>query len=325
MYPHASKVGLCGLFGYSRQAWYDNKKRQIGQQMEEVFLLEEVLKLRDAHKRMGAEKILHLLQPTLDEHNIKYGRDKFYTLLRAHGLMIRRRKPGPKTTNSNHLYRKYPNIVRDVEIVSAGKMWVSDITYIRTDKGFVYLSLITDSYSKKIVGWCLWPTLTSTGALNALKMAVKCEGVTSSLIHHSDRGIQYCCNDYVNYLNGSAIKISMTENGDPYENAVAERVNGILKDEYELTETFSDYNQAHEAVKLAIYKYNDKRPHRSCDMMTPMQAHLHRGVMKKHWKIKKQTSTDAFQKKCLRKKELQAKTKPITAVTKLPDAKPVIS
>jgi putative transposase len=287
MYPHSSKSGLCGLFGYSRQALYDNKKRQSEYQMKEVLILSEAFELRKEHKRMGGEKLLILLQPFFNEHNIKYGRDKLYNLLRAHGLMVRRRKPGPKTTNSNHFYRKYPNIARDVKLLSAGKLWVSDITYIRTEQGFVYLSLITDHYSKKIVGWCLWPDLTSKGALNALDMAVECENPTNSLIHHSDRGIQYCCNDYVNYLNNSNINISMTENGDPYENAVAERVNGILKDEYELNETFEDYNDAHEAVKRAINKYNNIRPHRSCDMMTPVKAHLNIGKMKTHWKKKK--------------------------------------
>lgn len=287
MYPHSSKLDLCGLFGYTRQAWYDSKKRQSEHQMKEVFILTEAFELRKEHKRMGGEKLLLLMQPLFDEHDIKCGRDKFYDLLRAHGLMIRRRKPGPKTTNSNHFYRKYPNIVRDIKISSAGKLWVSDITYIRTEQGFVYLSLITDYYSKKIVGWCLWPNLSSKGALNALEMAVECENTSNGLIHHSDRGIQYCCNDYVNYLNNSNIDISMTENGDPYENAVAERVNGILKDEYELNETFLDFNDAHEAVKRAIYKYNNIRPHRSCNMMTPVKAHFNKGLMKKHWKKKK--------------------------------------
>ncbi len=154
MYPHSSKSDLCGLFGYTRQAWYDSKKRQSEYQMKEVFILTEVLELRKEHKRMGGEKLLLLMQPLFDEHDIKCGRDEFYDLLRAHGLMIRRRKPGPKTTNSNHFYSKYPNIVRDIIISSAGKLWVSDITYIRTEQGFVYLSLITDYYSKKIVGWC---------------------------------------------------------------------------------------------------------------------------------------------------------------------------
>ena len=154
----------------------------------------------------------------------------------------------------------------------------------------MYLSLITDAYSKKIVGWCLWPDLTSEGALNALKMAITNEGVKPKLTHHSDRGIQYCCHDYVNYLKGSKIEISMTENGDPYENAVAERVNGILKDEYELNETYSDYNVALEATKNAVHKYNYKRPHRSVSFMFPIDAHYEKGPLKKHWKKRKYAS-----------------------------------
>ena len=236
---------------------------------------------------MGAEKMLFLLSDVLKEHGIKYGRDKFYNLLGEHGLLIKRKGRSKRTTNSNHFYRKYPNLIRDLALTSSGKLWVSDITYIRTAMGFVYLSLITDAHSRKIVGWCLWPDLTSEGALNALKMAVKSEGVKKKeLIHHSDRGIQYCCNDYVNYLNGCEINISMTENGDPYENALAERVNGILKSEYGLDETFADYLTANEAVKTAIHKYNNKRPHASCDYMTPVQAHVHTGDFKKRWRKK---------------------------------------
>lgn len=284
MYPLVSKGVVCELFGFSRQAWYDSKKRHSVKQMQEVFILKQVKILRRDHPRMGAQKLLLLLTPTLQKHNIKYGRDKFFNLLGEHGLLVRRRKRGPKTTNSNHFYRKYPNLIRDIEPVNPGQLWVSDITYLRTEKGFVYLSLVTDAYSKKIVGWSLWPDLTSEGALNALRMAVSGEGVKPNLIHHSDRGIQYCCNDYVNYLKGAKIHISMTENGDPYENAVAERINGILKDEYELTKSFSDYHAALEATKLAVYKYNHKRPHSSVDMMFPIEAHKQNGVLKKHWK-----------------------------------------
>jgi transposase InsO family protein len=283
MYPHTSKKDMCELFGYTRQAWYDTKKRQAEIQLSEVLILKEVKELRKEHKKMGCEKLHGLMKPFLAEHGIKMGRDKFYYLVAEHGLQVRHSKRKARTTNSNHLFKKYPNIVRDIELRSAGKLWVSDITYIRTMYGFVYLSLITDAYSKKIVGWCLWPDLSSTGALNALKMATKCEKVTDRLIHHSDRGIQYCCYDYVNYLKGSNIQISMTEKGDPYENAIAERVNGILKDEYDLYNVFDDYNQAHEAVKIAVDKYNNKRPHRSCDMLTPTQAHKQTGTLKKHW------------------------------------------
>ena len=286
MYPLTTKAIICGLFGYSRQAWYDSQKRHSRSQMQEVFILKQAKELRQEHKRMGGEKLLLLLKPVFEEHNIKFGRDKFLNLLSEHGLLVRRRRRHPRTTDSNHFYRKYTNLIKDLELISSGRLWVSDITYIRTQKGFVYLSLITDAYSKKIVGWCLWPNLSSEGALNALKMAISTEGVKPGLIHHSDRGIQYCCNDYVNYLKGSNINISMTENGDPYENAIAERINGILKDEYDLCESFSDYQTALEAVKTATYKYNNKRPHRSVGMMFPVDAHNQNGLLKKHWRIR---------------------------------------
>lgn len=287
MYPRHTKGELCGLFGYSRQAWYDNQKRHACTDMQEVLILKLTKELRKEHKQMGVEKLYHLISPTLREHGIKYGRDKFYHLLRAHGLLVKRRKYRPATTNSNHLYRKYPNIARDLELVRAGLLWASDITYLRTGHGFVYLSLVTDAYSKKIVGWCLWPSLASAGALKALRMAVETEGAKEGLIHHSDRGIQYCCTDYVAFLQGQKIGISMTENGDPYENAVAERVNGILKGEYGLADTFSNYLEANEAVKSAIDKYNNHRPHASCDFMVPSEAHAQTGPLKKRWYPKK--------------------------------------
>lgn len=287
MYPHKSKTDICGLFGNSRQAWYDSQKRHPVFDMQEVFILKLAKELRRQHKRMGSEKLHHLITPALKEHDIKYGRDKFYNLLGEHGLLVRRRKYRPATTNSNHFYRKYANKIRDLKLDKAGLLWVSDIAYIRAQMGFTYLSLITDAYSKKIVGWCLWPDLTSTGALNALRMAVESEGVSDGLIHHSDRGIQYCCTDYVSYLQGSKIDISMTENGDPYENAIAERVNGILKDEYDLHTTFTDYLAANEAVKSAVNKYNNQRPHASCNYLVPAEAHQNTGDMKKRWYPKK--------------------------------------
>lgn len=286
---------MCGLFGYTRQAWYDTQKRQSQTQLSEVLVLNEAKKIRKDHKKMGCEKMHGLMTPFLQEHQIKMGRDKFFYLMSEHGLQVRGTKRKAITTNSNHLFKRYPNIVSDIELNNAGRLWVSDITYIRTQFGFAYLSLITDAYSKKIVGWCLWPNLTSKGALNALKMATKSERTTSQLIHHSDRGIQYCCYDYVNYLKGCNIQISMTENGDPYENAVAERINGILKHEYDLYDTFEDFNGAHEAVKIAINKYNNKRPHRSCNMLTPAQAHTQTGVLKKRWNKKKNVTTADFE------------------------------
>lgn len=285
------------MFGNSRQAWYERHKSQAEQQLQEVFILSQVKLIRQEHPRMGAEKLLELLTDILQAHNIKCGRDKFYALLKEHGLLVRHRKRSSRTTNSNHSYRKYPNIVGNMTLTASSQLWVSDITYLRTQTGFVYLSLITDSYSKKIVGWSLWPNLSSQGALNALKMAINNEKITKELIHHSDRGVQYCCTDYVNYLKGSNIQISMTENGDPYENAVAERVNGILKGEYELDKVFSDYNQALDYVELAVYKYNEKRPHASCDYKVPSQAHNCEGVLKKRWKKKvKAVDNNDFEK-----------------------------
>lgn len=286
MYPGTSMGTLCGLFGFSRQAWYDRKKMLSEHQMEEVFILKEAKVLREEHPKMGTRKLLHLMSDILIEHGIKMGRDKFYYILGEHGLLVKTRKKGARTTNSNHFFKKYPNLIMDLNLTKSGQLWVSDITYIRTSLGFVYLSLITDAYSKKIVGWCLWPDLTSEGPLNALKMAIEAENTLQGLMHHSDRGIQYCCNDYTTYLKHYNIGISMTEKGDPYENAIAERVNGILKMEYQLDETFKDYLAANEAVKKAVHKYNNVRPHSSCDYMTPVVAHNFTGEMKKRWKKK---------------------------------------
>ena len=297
MYPLASKEKICKLFGKSRQAWYDNRKRGSTRELEEVFILRLVKEIRKDHPRMGTDKLYHKIKPQLQQHGIKCGRDKLHALLDAHGMLIRYHRRGPRTTNSNHMYRKYPNLIRDLKLNHSNNLWVSDITYVRTQLGFVYLSLITDAYSKKIVGWCLWPNLSSQGALNALKMALGNEKARKGLIHHSDRGIQYCCYDYVNYLKGHEVGISMTENGDPYENAIAERVNGILKAEYDLYNTFENYLQANEAVKRAVDLYNNHRPHMSCENKTPVQAHGYKGKMKNLWKSK--------HGKCNQKEELQ--------------------
>lgn len=278
---------ICSLFGKSRQAWYDSVRRKEEQQMEGVLVLSLVKEIRKDHKRMGTEKLQVKLEDGFKQHRIKMGRDKLHQLLDEHGMLVRVRKYKPRTTDSNHPYKRYKNLVRDIQLLSAGRLWVSDITYLRTEKGFVYLSLITDCYSHKIVGWCLWPNLESKGVLNALDMALAGNPGLSGLIHHSDRGIQYCCNDYVRVLEKHNIAISMTENGDPYENALAERVNGILKMEYGLNETFADYYDALEQVKIAVELYNNSRPHMSCDMLTPNEAHKRTGHLKKHWKNEK--------------------------------------
>jgi len=277
---------ICSQLGKSRQALYDNLNRKEDKQMEEVLVLGLAKEQRQEQPRLGTKKVYLRLKDQLLLHRIKMGRDKFFELLADHGMLLRNKKFKPRTTNSEHPYKKYGNLVRDIELTGPCQLWASDITYISTEMGFVYLSLITDCYSHKIVGWCLWHSLESTGPLNALSMALTTNVKLDRLIHHSDRGIQYCCTDYVKALSAAGIGISMTENGDPYENAIAERVNGILKYEYGLKEVFKDYNQALVQTKKAIELYNSARPHMSCDMLTPDQAHQCSGVLKKHWKKK---------------------------------------
>lgn len=254
--------------------------------MADTIVLKLVKEIREDLPRAGVPKLHFMLQEKLIEHSIKMGRDALYQLLGEHGYLLRYRRRKVRTTNSNHPYKKYPNLIREIKYLAhPGQLWVSDITYIRLQHGFCYLSIITDAYSHKIIGYCLHPTLHSDGPINALLMAAKSTRQTT-LIHHSDRGIQYCCADYVKLIEHYQIKISMTENGDPYENALAERINGILKTEFLLDKTFASFLEAATAVKNAVEKYNHIRPHDSCDKLTPVQAHERNGYLYKHWKTK---------------------------------------
>ena len=284
MYGHYSVRYFCALFGKSRQAWYDQTDRQAEQHMSETLILKLVAELREELPRLGTAKLQHLLNGQLEAHQIRVGRDKLYELLGQHGYLVRYRRRKVYTTDSNHPYRKYPNLIRDLMLTKANQLWVSDITYIKLNHGFCYLSIVTDAYSRKIVGYCLHPTLSSQGPINALAMAIKQSKGRESLIHHSDRGIQYCCADYVRLLEYYQIRISMTENGDPYENAIAERVNGILKSEFNLYRSFNSLPEAAQAVDQAVQKYNHIRPHSSCDYLTPVIAHQQSGWLRKRWK-----------------------------------------
>lgn len=234
--------------------------------------------------RLGTRKLFDLMQPFLASHQFQIGRDAMFDLLAENGLLIRKNKRrGCITTLSKHRFKKYPNIIRDFIPIGPNQLWVSDITYIHLAKGFAYLSLITDAYSRKIVGFYLSKDLTANGPLQALKMALKGNAEIANLIHHSDRGVQYCCDAYVKLLTDNKIKISMTENGDPLENAIAERLNGILKHEL-LEEEYPDYNKAQNAVAVACSTYNHLRPHGSIDNLKPAEAHLLSGEIKKRWK-----------------------------------------
>jgi transposase InsO family protein len=274
---------LCTLLGYTRQAFYGQQQYRLQQSCEAELIIQQVQKHRLLQPRIGTRKLVVLLQSFVKQHNIKLGRDALFGLLGEHNLLIRRRKRKVQTTFSKHWYKKYPNLIKQYEPLAANLLWVSDITYIILKEGFAYLSLITDAYSRKIIGFYLSKTLEAIGCLNALQMAIDSCSDYSELIHHSDRGVQYCSLNYVDLLKSNCIKISMTENGDPLENAIAERVNGILKEEL-LEQKYADFKTAQLCVVKAIIIYNALRPHSSCDMLTPQMAHLHTGLLKKHWK-----------------------------------------
>ena len=224
------------------------------------------------------------MQQFLVAHSFEIGRDAMFNLLSKQGMLITKRKRrGCITTLSRHRFKKYPNIIRDFIPLAPNQLWVSDITYIHLSNGFAYLSLITDAYSRKIVGFYLSETLSAQGSLKALKMAIANNPNRAGLIHHSDRGVQYCCDKYVKLLTDKGIKISMTENGDPLENAIAERVNGILKQEL-LDEVFPNFKIAQEEIAIACSTYNHLRPHGSINNLKPMEAHMQTGEIKKRWK-----------------------------------------
>lgn len=224
------------------------------------------------------------MQGFLAAHQFQIGRDALFDLLSEHGLLVTKRKrKGSVTTFSRHRFKKYPNIIKEFIPIAPNQLWVSDITYIHLKEGFAYLSLITDAYSHKIVGFYLSKNLSANGPLKALRMALISNPIITDLIHHSDRGVQYCCDDYVRLLNNNNIRISMTENGDPLENALAERVNGILKTEL-LEEVYCDFKAAQQAVAVACSTYNHLRPHGSIDNLKPFEAHQKSGELLKRWK-----------------------------------------
>ena len=271
------------LLGYSRQSYYQGIDYIHQKAYEADVVIEEVLRYRKHQRRLGTRKLLDEMKVFLTSHQFKIGRDAMFDLLADRGLLVTKRKRrGCVTTLSKHRFKKYPNIVRDFIPIASNQLWVSDITYIHLADGFAYLSLITDAYSRKIVGFYLSKDLSARGPLAALKMALASNPLRDGLIHHSDRGVQYCCDEYVKLLGHHEVKISMTERGDPLENALAERVNGILKQEL-LEEVFPSFETAQREVAIACSTYNHLRPHGSIDNLKPAQAHQLSGTIKKRW------------------------------------------
>ena len=283
---------LCGLFGKTRQGWYESNQRKDEDELIDNLIYYEIKRIRKKQPNSGLLKIYEQLKPFIAQWGISMGRDKLGDFMRENGLFIRKKAYKVYTTNSFHRFYKYPNKTEGLILSRRNQLWVTDITYVRLIdvKGeFAYLTLITDAYSRKIVGWCLWKTLSTAGCMNALNQALATltRSDTEGLIHHSDRGIQYCSDAYTARLKDfkyGSIAISMTENGDPYENALAERMNRTIKEEMLNNRIFATYEQAREAIGEAIKEYNEVRPHQSINFLTPEQAHKMTGDIPKRWK-----------------------------------------
>lgn len=257
------------------------------EEIDNTAIIGEVRLIRQDLPRLGVRK----LQLLLAERGHSVSRDKLFALLRTSGMLVKRTHTRIITTNSRHWMKKWPNLIKGREPTRADEIWVSDITYVEMagngeKKSFLYLSLITDAYTHEIVGYALHESLDTEGPLRALRMALSKTDVRmfKGLVHHSDRGCQYCCRDYVRVLQGYGISISMTDNGDPYENAIAERVNGILKTEWLYGMKLSSVTQAREAVDKIVRLYNTVRPHESIGNLTPSAARISEEPLRKLWK-----------------------------------------
>jgi len=271
------------LLGYTPQAYYKQSKQHLIKQVHEDLILEQVHYIRGEQPRCGGRKLLVMLKPFLDKHSIVIGRDQFFDLLAENKLLVRCTKRSIRTTNSYHYFRRYPNLVVGFVPMKAHELWVSDITYIPLKERFAYLFLITDAYSRKIVGFQVSDDMKVGSAVIALKKALEQKPVDSIVIHHSDRGMQYCSTEYVALLQQHHALISMTQSGDPLENALAERVNGILKTEL-ISSSYEDINHASTSIARAITIYNFKRRHSSLDYQIPNDVHNQQGPQKKRWK-----------------------------------------
>ena len=268
-----SIVRLCDLSGLSRQAYYKGKKQRRGKAVDARLVVEEVKMKRRKHPRMGTRKLHHELHAIWEAFGIKIGRDRLFDILRSEDLLVEPKRRWVQTTDSRHCLPLYRNLLPDRQPTAPHHALVADITYLRTDEGWLYLSLITDLFSRKIVGWNLADNLNASESIKALRMAMKQVPANRWPIHHSDRGCQYCCHEYTKILHDKHWSISMTEINHCAENSNAERVNGILKNEYNLDLEFRNRAQAMQAVEEAICLYNEERPHNSLEKRKPAEVH----------------------------------------------------
>lgn len=262
------------MFGISKQAYYQRIKVDKAKENLHEIVLKEVAKIRKRKPQTGTRKLIEELGPRLYENNIKMGRDALFSLLRYKGLLVRKTKRFHITTESKHFYYTAANLIKELEISHSEQVFVSDITYIKTDEGHAYLALVTDAYSKKIMGWSFDDNMRVSMVKEALTMAyANCKHHHKDIIHHSDRGMQYCCPDYTEFAKKRGFVMSTTQQSDPYENAIAERINGILKYEFGLRKTIASITIARAMIKEAVDIYNNERLHWSLDLKTPQDVH----------------------------------------------------
>jgi transposase InsO family protein len=264
---------LCNCAGMTRQNYYKQRRLRERVAVDESLVLELIRRERFRQPMLGTRKLLGLIEADLKSAGVEMGRDRFFSLLSRHNLLVAPKRKSVCTTRSWHGFGVYPNLAKDLELTGVHQLWVSDITYIRTLEGFMFLSLVMDVYSRTIVGFNTSDSLEMEGALSALSMAQEQLPASAQTIHHSDRGSQYCCREYIARLKQRGMDISMTEKNHCYENAMAERLNGILKQEYGLGDTFATKQQVREAVKEAVGLYNYFRPHNSLGNRIPMSVH----------------------------------------------------
>jgi transposase InsO family protein len=274
---------LCTLLGYSPQAYHKNNKKTFLLHKNEGLILHEIDLIRKQQPRCGGRKLFIMLQPFFIQHNINMGRDKFFDLLKRNKLLVRKTKRNVYTTMSKHHYHRYHNLAKGFSPMKAHELWVSDITYIPLKERFAYLFLITDAYSRKIVGFHVSDDMKVSSAVVALKQALAQKPPETIVIHHSDRGIQYCSNEYVSLLQEANAMVSMTESGDPLENAIAERVNGILKTEL-ISRSYNDIRAASIHISRCITIYNHRRRHSSLNWQIPNDVHEQKGPQIRRWK-----------------------------------------
>ena len=288
--PYISIAQICRWFEITKAGYYKGLRRIEKKDTKTELIVQKVKSIRSNHQKMGGRKLFKKIDSFLLEHRIKLGRDAFFSILGEYNLLIHKRRTRVKTTYSYHWLKKYKNLIIDFVPTAPNQLWVSDLTYWKVNNSFLYISFITDAYSRKIVGYHVAESMEAIHSVAALlKALTEIDHIAEGMIHHSDRGSQYCSSKYVELLKSKGIQISMTESGDPRENAIAERLNGIMKDEYLLPVEVENFQQALEVLKNSVKLYNTDRPHMSISYLVPEQVHNSKVdlILEREWKNKK--------------------------------------